>query len=111
MTTYTISIGTLQIKVRSKRAHDKGPEKEVSVEINWCTLHQSWQAAKVRTMAAIRDLLIRYNEHLKQKERETLAKFPKHSLLCEGRCCQKSLTSYMRFLKKELVWDKNGHLR
>lgn len=111
MKTYTISIGTLMVKVRSKRAHEKGRDEEISVKVEWSTLHKAWTTAKVYTMAAIRDLLVRYDEHLKQKERENMAKFPEHSILCEKRCCQKSLTSYMRFLKKELIWDKQGHLK
>lgn len=99
------------VKVRSERAHDKGPEKEVSVTIDWRTLRQSWQAVKAYSLERLRDLLIRYDEHLKQKEQERLAQWPKHSIFCEKPCCQKSLTSYMRFLKKELVWGRDGHLK
>jgi hypothetical protein len=109
--TYTVSIGTLSIKVRSDRAHDKGPDEEITVQIDWRTLQESWTTAKVYTLAQLRDLLSRYDAHLKQKERENMAQWPPHSLLCEKRCCQKSLTSYMRFLKKELVWGSDGHLQ
>lgn len=111
LTTYIISIGTLNIEVRSKRAHDKGPEKEISVKIDWRTLRESWQAAKAYTLARLRDLLIRYDEHLKQKERERMAVYPPHSILCEKRCCNKSFRTYHRFLKKELNWDAEGHLK
>jgi len=108
---YNISIGTLSIKVRSDRAHARGQDEEVSIQVEWSSLHKAWTTAKVYTMATVRDLLVRYDEHLKNKERQNMAKYPKHSILCEGRCCQRSLTSYMRFLKKELVWDKQGHLK
>lgn len=111
MTTYIISIGTLNIEVRSKRAHDKGQEKEISVKIDWRTLRESWQAAKVYTMARLRDLLIRYDEHLKQKERENMAQWPPHNLFCEKRCCQKSFSSYVRHLKKEIVFGADGHIK
>lgn len=111
MKTYAISIGTLSIKVRSDRAHEKGPAEEISVEIDWRTLRQAWQAAKVYTMARLRDLLSRYEEHLKQKEREHQATWPPHSILCEKRCCQKSFRAYHAFLKKELKWDTEGHLK
>lgn len=111
MTTCTVSIGTLNIKVRSKRAHDKGPEKEISVKIDWRSLRQAWQALKADTLARLRDLLIRYDEHLKQKERERQAEWPPHSILCEKRCCNKSFRTYHRFLSKELVWGKDGHLK
>ncbi len=109
--TLTISVGTLSIKVRSDRAHAKGQDEEITVQINWCTLHQAWTAAKESTLARLRDFLIRYDEYLKQKERENMAQWPPHSLLCEKRCCQKALSSYMRYLKKELVWGPDGHLQ
>lgn len=72
MITYIITIGTLSIKVRSERAHDKGQEKQVTVQTDWRTLHQAWPAAKIYTLAALRDLLIRYDEHLKQKAKSHL---------------------------------------
>lgn len=110
MKTYTISIGTFSIKARSDRAHDKGHE-EISLQVDWRTLRQLGSAAKVYILATVRDLLIRYDEHLKQKERQNMAVWPPHSIFCEKRCCQKSLTSYMQFLKKELIWNKQGHLK
>lgn len=111
MTTYNISIGTLSIKVRSERAHDKGPEKEVTVQIDWRTLREAWTTAKVYTLARLRDILIRYDEHLKQKTKERMAVYPAHSILCEKRCCNKSFRTYHAFLKKELRWDAEGHLK
>ena len=111
MTTYIISIGTFNIEVRSKRAHDKGPEKEISVTIDWRTLRQSWQAAKAYTLARLRDLLIRYDEHLKQKAKEEAAQWPPHSLFCEKRCCNKSFDSYIRHLKKTIVFGADGHIK
>lgn len=111
MTTYIISIGTLSIKVRSERAHDKGPEKEVSVTIDWRSLRQAWQATKEYSVATIRDLLIRYDEHLIQKAKEDMAQWPPHSLFCEKRCCQRSFNSYIRHLKKEIVFGADGHIK
>lgn len=111
MITYTISIGTLSIKVRSERAHDKGPEKEISVQIDWRTLREFGQTVKAYSLARLRDLLIRYDEHLKQKEREKQAEWPPHSLFCEKRCCQKSFSSYIRHLKKEIVFGADGHIQ
>lgn len=111
MTTYNISIGTFNIEVRSKRAHDKGPEKEISVKIDWRSLRQTWQATKVYILATVRDLLIRYDEHLKQKEKQRQAEWPPHSIMCEKRCCQKSNRTFWRFMRKELVWGEDGHLK
>jgi hypothetical protein len=109
MKAFTFSIGTFSIKVRSDGAHAKGQE-EITIQVDWHTLQKLGQAAKVYTMASLRDFLIRYDEHLKQKERENKAQWPPHSLFCEKRCCQKSVTSYMRFLKKELRWGADGHI-
>lgn len=111
MKTYAISIGTLNIKVRSDRAHEKGPEETITIEIDWCTLRKSWQTLKAYTLARLRNLLVRYEEHLKQKEREHQATWPPHSILCEKRCCQKSFRAYHAFLKKELKWNAEGHLK
>jgi ribosome-associated translation inhibitor RaiA len=98
----TFSIGTFSIKVRSDRAHAKGQDEEITVQIDWRTLREFGTAAQQlvydKAVERLRDFLIRYDEHLKQKERERMAKWPPHSLFCEKRCCQKSTTSYMRYL-------------
>jgi hypothetical protein len=110
MTTIRISIGTLSVKVRSHSTNDKGPEKDITVEVDWSTLRKSWQTAKDYTVERLRDLVTRYEEHLKQKEEEFKKQWPVHSIFCEKRCCQKSNRTYWSFLKKELVWGKDGHL-
>lgn len=103
-------MGTFIIKVKSEGS-DAKKQEEIIVQIDWRTLREFGQAAKVYTMARLRDLLIQYDEYLKQKEKDQIAHWPPHSIFCEKRCCQKSLTTYVRFLKKELVWGKDGHLR
>lgn len=114
MKTITIAIGTFSIKVRSDRAHDKG-QQEITIQVDWRTLRELGSAAQQlvydKALERLRDLLIRYDEYLKQKEHANMAQWPPHSIFCEKRCCQKSLTSYIRFLKKELRWDANGHLQ
>jgi coproporphyrinogen III oxidase-like Fe-S oxidoreductase len=104
-------MGTLSVKVRSDRAHAKAKDEEITIEIDWRTLSQSWQAAKVYTLARLREFLTRYDEHLKQKEREKQASWPPHSLFCEKRCCQKSFNSYIRHLKKEISFGADGHIQ
>lgn len=37
--------------------------------------------------------------------------WPPHSLFCKGHCCNRSFRKYHQFLKRELNWDKHGHLR
>jgi len=107
-------MGTFSIKVRSDGAHAKGQIEEITIQVDWRTLQKLGSTSKQRiydyALARLRDFLIRYDEHLKQKERENMAKWPPHSLFCEKRCCQKSMTSYMRFLNKELKWGADGHL-
>lgn len=36
--------------------------------------------------------------------------WPKHSMLCDCRRCMPSFRSYHKFLRRELVWNKEGHL-
>lgn len=110
MKTITISIGTFSVKLRSEGANAKGAE-EIAVEIDWRTLREYWQTAKVYTVATVRDLLNRYDERLKQKAKEEAAQWPPHSIFCDKRCCQKPLASYMRFLKKNISWDSDGHIQ
>jgi hypothetical protein len=107
--TFSISIGTLSVKVRSKRAHAKG--QTITIQVDGCALHQAWTAAKVCTLAALRDLLARYEAHQAEEHKQFMAKLPPHNLLCEKRCCQKSFRAYHQFLKKQLVWGRDGHLQ
>lgn len=111
---YNISIGTFSIKVRSDGAHAKGQIEEITIQVDWRTLRELGAAAKQliydKALERLRDFLIRYDEHLKQKERENMAKWPPHSILCEKRCCQKSMTSYMQYLRKNIRWGQDGHI-
>lgn len=104
-----VSIGTLSVNVRSDRAHAEGQE-EITVQVDWRTLREAWTAAKVYTLARLRDLLAKYDNYQTEKHKEYMTKWPPHSIFCEKRCCQKSSSSYLRHLKKELRWDSNGHL-
>lgn len=109
MKAITISIGTFIVKVRSEGTHDKGQE-EIIFQVDWCTLRQAWQAGKEIALQRLFHLLVQYDQHLRQKEEQRMAKWPPHNIFCEKRCCQKSLRSYMRFLKKELRWGTDGHI-
>lgn len=108
MTTYTFSIGSFNIEVRSDRAHAQAQKEKY--QAYWRTIRKAWTAAKVYTMVGLRNLLEKYNDYLKEKHKEYLASFPKHSIMCECRKCQKSFRSYHAYLKKELRWNKQGHL-
>jgi hypothetical protein len=101
--TYTISI---DIKVRSK-AHEQGKIYQVEghYKINWSRLQSAARNAVARLLNLLDRVYCRW-----QSGREDPPTWPPHSLFCEQRCCQKSFTSYHRFLKKELAWNKEGHL-
>lgn len=107
--TLTISIGTFSIKARSTRAHETGQE-DIYIQIDWRALREFGTAAKIYTLARFRHLLNKYDQHLKEKKNKYLGTFPPHSIFCEKRCCNKAFSSYHRFLKKELQWDKDGHI-
>lgn len=108
MKTITISI-VINLK---KGTNDESQEKPIKAtyQIDWCKVRKVGSAAKVYTLARLRNLLNKYDTYIKEKEKQDMAEFPPHSLFCEKRCCQKSQRTYMNFLKKELVWSKEGHL-
>jgi hypothetical protein len=101
--TYTIS---MDIKIRSKaREQGKIYQIEGHYKINWSHL----QATVYKALARLLNLLDRtYDRYYPHKNEPT--KWPPHSIFCEKRCCQPAFSSYHRFLKKELAWNKEGHL-
>lgn len=75
------------------------------------TLSEIGTTTKAHLLARLCNLLDRYDEYLKEKHKEFMAEWPPHSLFCEKRCCQRSSRSYWRWMKKELKWGRDDHLR
>jgi hypothetical protein len=103
MPTLTISIGTFIVKVRRTRAHGKtGQNPQTENSNHTYEKIRSWLSNAYRQQLGFIHLL---------DNKKPIKNWPPHSIFCEKRCCQKSINSYIRFLKKELKWDRQGHIR
>lgn len=112
MTNLLISIGTFNINVRSITANGADLQKTVEIQIDWRSLRESWSTTKAYTLGRLRNFLNeRYTTYKNEKQKEFTAKWPPHSLFCEKRCCQRSFNGYIRALKKDLSWGKDGHIQ
>lgn len=107
----TISI-SIAIKVGSL-AHEEGQKNHYQIDGRTLRayIQKAWHHTKSFTLEGLRNLLNRYEQHLIDKNDQYIATLPPHSLLCEKRCCQRAFSSYHRFLKKELVWGRDGHIK
>jgi hypothetical protein len=107
--TYTISIA---VNIRGG-AHEKGKTVEQNytsnraIEAAWRKIHE----AETFAVARLLHLLARYEQYLKDKQKEFMAQWPPHSIFCERRCCEKSMTSYVRYLKRNISWGADGHIK
>lgn len=99
---------TISIKIKARELNE---EEKDYIEAYRRKVSQAWQTAKVATLERLRDLLKRWETYQANKHKEYMEQWPPHSLFCEKRCCHKAFTSYHRYLKRELKWNKQGHLR
>lgn len=101
---FTVSIGPIDISIRGNNA-------ENTTAYYGRQILALGQAGKEIALERLRNLLDRYDAYQAEKHRQFVYSWPPHSLFCEKRCCQRSFRSYHRFLKQELVWNKDGHLQ
>lgn len=104
----SIPVKTVIVSMNIKVRRSNGKRAQNPLKDYRDTLYQLRQTAEESVLERLRDLLARYEEYAENKYQAYLKQFPKHSLLCEKRCCQRSFKSYHNFLKRELRWNKKG---
>lgn len=89
----------------------QGEWYEQKAKAYWRSLCKLRSSTQTYLLERLYNLLNKYELYRAEKHKEYLKTWPPHSIFCEKRCCQPAARTYMRKLKKELVWGADGHLR
>lgn len=102
----------ISVKVHLKKgAHDEAGQT-TGLETLGREIYRVWQKCYSYLKSyGLRNLQTYYAARASRKHKDLLNQWPPHSLFCEKRCCNKSMNSYHRFLKKNLVWGADGHVK